>query len=121
MSIWIDLEDYTVKVPFRGNHKGRIKCRKLQTERFLKGPINMNWLVRAARLGRSALVTGLVLWHYDGMRHGRTFKIGISEAAKLFTVSRRTALRGIKRLEAANLIFVLREPGRKLIVTMNRN
>jgi len=122
MSFLIDLADYEIKQPFvsRGS-KGRVKVKRYLTDPFLKGPVPLSWLVKAAGLGKSALMVGLVLWYMDGMRGQRSFRLSRGDIARLFKISRWTVLRGIKRLEQHNLIFVLREPGHKLVVTMNRD
>ena len=121
MSVLIDLKDYEIKEPFvsKGG-KGRLRVKHYLKDPFLKGPIPLRWLVKAAGLGRCALMVGLTLWYTDGMRFQKPFRIGQGKIAVLLEVSRSTVLRGIKRLEAAGLIFVLREPGSKLVVTLNR-
>lgn len=123
MSFWIDLKDYTTNnsINFGDTSRGGVKVKRHLMQPFLKGPVPLSWLIQASHLGKSSLMVGLVLWYMDGMRHQRTFRMGRGEIAKLLGVSRSTVLRGVKRLESNHLIFVLRESGRKLIITMNRN
>ena len=122
MSILIDPEDFVIKESFTDSKEseGRVNVRHYSTDPFLKGPVPLRWLIKAAGLGKCALMVGLVLWYRDGMRGQKTFRMGRGEIAKLLSVSQLTVLRGIRRLEEGNLIFVLREPGRKFLVTMNR-
>jgi hypothetical protein len=122
MSILIDLEDYVIKEPLKVSKggKGKVRVKRYLTDPFLKGPIPIPWLLKAASLGKCALKVGLILWYMDGMRGGRTFRMGRGDIGRLLGVSRLTVWRGIKRLEKGGLIFVLREPGRKFVVTMNR-
>lgn len=121
MSIGIDFRDYEIKMPSISlGNKGRVKVKRYFRDPFLKGPIPLKWLVRATGLGKCALMVGFILWYMDGMRSQRAFKMGQGQIARLLKISKRTVLRGIKRLEANNLIFVLREPGHKLVVTVNR-
>ena len=117
----IDLNNYVIKglLDFNGI-EGRVRVKHYSREPFLKGPIPLSWLVKAGTFGKSALMVGLVLWYMDGMKGEKTFRMGRGDIAKLLGVSQRNVLRGIKGLEKRNLIFVLREPGQKLIITMNR-
>ena len=117
----IELNDYVVKgSPDFNGIKGTVRVKDYLKEPFLKGPIPLSWLVKAGTFSKSALMVGLVLWHMDGMKGQKTFRVGRGDIAKLLGVSQLNVLRGIKRLEEGNLIFVLREPGQKLIITMNR-
>jgi DNA-binding MarR family transcriptional regulator len=121
MSILINLEDFEVNVPYTSfGIKGRVRVRRLMTEPFIKGPVPLRWLVEAANLGPDALVVGLILWYKNGMKKQPSFRMGQGEIAKLLHVSRRTVLRGIKRLERKGLIMILRAPGQKLIVTITQ-
>jgi hypothetical protein len=123
MSILIDLKDYEIKNSedlANLGEKGRVRLRIYPDKPFLKGPIPLWWLQEAIRIGKCALVTGIALWCVDGMRFQRSFRIGKAQMGKLLGVNSRTILRGVKRLEEANLIFVFRQPGNKLIVTLNR-
>lgn len=121
MSIEIDLSEYEIKEPLvsRGG-RGRVSVKGYLTHPFIKGPVPLSWIIKASTLGKCALMVGLVLWYMDGMRGQKTFRLGRRDIAKLLGIGRLTVLRGIQRLEANGLIFVLREPGRKLVVTMNR-
>lgn len=120
MSIEINLKDYEVKSPVPVGAKGRVIVQQYLKEPFLKGPVPLRWLVKAANLGKCALMVGLIFWYMDGMRSQKTFRMRERDIKGLLKVSKWTVLRGIKRLELNGLIFVLREPGCKLVVTLNR-
>ena len=93
----------------------------VEAEGFLRGPIPLDWLRRAAGLPKSALVVGLALWHGGGMAwdedRGRPIKGGncfVRVETKLLArlgVGRRTGYRALQTLEAAGLVLVKRRPG----------
>jgi hypothetical protein len=79
-------------------------------EAFLKGPIPLRWLTRAAKLPGKSLQTALVLWHLVSMRRG-----AIRPSRNLldrFGVSRHAARRAYAELERAGLVSVVREVGK---------
>ena len=123
MSVLIDLKDFeigTSLIDSRGG-KGRVKVRASLKDPFIKGPVPLSWLLKAANLGKCALIVGLAFWYMDGMRRQQAFKMGRGDLGRLLGASRWTILRGIRRLEIEGLIFVLREPGKKMIITLNRS
>ena len=119
-SMGVDFEDFILKGPFTTSKRGRVIVKNRMTEKFIKGPILLPWVLRAATWGKSTLLVGLILWFMWGMRNEKTFRMGIRDIAKLTGFTRLTVLRAIKKLEKNSLIFVLREPGRKLVITINR-
>lgn len=90
-------------------HKGK--------EKFLKGPIPWDWLVQAMQLPGSALQVGLVLWFQSGISRNRAVKFNQASATR-YGMHGDTAKRGIRALEAAGLVQVLRLPGHALEVTL---
>jgi hypothetical protein len=44
-------------------------------DKFIAGPVDVSWVVRASRLGVKALLVGLALWHLKGLRHSNSFTI----------------------------------------------
>ena len=115
----IDPKEFEIEDSFRGI-KGKIKGKRRLDVNFIKGPIPLPWLVKAGSLGGKTVLVGLCLWFKDGLNHQKPFRIGEKDISKWVKVREGTALRGMQRLEKAGLVFVLREPGCKLVVTVNR-
>jgi hypothetical protein len=82
---------------------------------FLRGPIPMVWLERAASLPGKAFQLGTALWWLYGMSKGKSFKV-TQKALKYFHISRDAASDGLKRLEQLGLIKVERNPGKRPVV-----
>ncbi len=80
---------------------------------FLKGPIPVAWLARAAELGLPALVVGLELWLLSGLRRSNTVDLNLSRFRFTDVRARQSNQRGLKRLEDAGLVRVRRHPGRR--------
>ncbi len=86
-------------------------------KRFLKGPIPLNWLGKAAKQSGKALHVGIALWFLSGLKRSR--KVALSQSIlSLFGVSRYSGYRGLTELEKAGLVSVVRHPGRNPIVTI---
>ena len=90
-------------------HKGR--------ERFLKGPIPLNWLTVATQLPGKTLAVAIVIWFKAGLTNTKTFPV-CHDLLCDFGVSRHAGYRGLKRLESAGLIGIKRGVGRCPIVTL---
>lgn len=85
---------------------------------FLKGPIPLDWLGRAAKLsGKAALATALALMFEVGRRRSNQVKL-TTAILNRFGVSRKAKYRALKQLEGANLISVIRTPRKNPIVTV---
>ena len=83
-------------------------------ERFLKGPIPLNWLKKAAELPGKAILVGLDLWYRVGLTKSAEVKLSLSRSA--FGCGRYSGGRGLKALEKAGLISVRRAEGKKAFV-----
>ena len=79
---------------------------------FLKGPVPLDWISAAAKLPGKTLAVGIVLWWLEGMSKGGGVKI-TQTALNALNVSRDACYDSLKRLEEANLITVIREPGKR--------
>ena len=89
-------------------------------ERFLRGPIPMNWLNKASRTsGRgSAFQIAIAIWHISGLKkQARRFRL-VSSVLKNMGINRHACYRGLRVLENARLIHVERHAGRLPIVTI---
>jgi hypothetical protein len=83
---------------------------------FLRGPIPLDWLGRAARLPGKALNVALAICWLHGMTKNAPVKL-TKKALSHLHVSRDAATDGVTRLEAAGLIRVTRSPGRCHVVS----
>ena len=85
--------------------------------KFVAGPIPVSWVCQAKRLGVTALLVGLALWHIKGLRKSNTFIVsnlmlrdwGIQPDAKS---------RALRKLEGAGLITIERQGKRSPQVTL---
>ena len=86
-------------------------------EKFLKGPIPLNWLSRAARLPGKSLHVGLAIWFTASLARSAT--VPLSNLAGLpFGLDRNAKYRALQWLEEADLIHVDRKLGRSPLVTL---
>ena len=89
---------------------------------FLKGPIPLDWLSRASKLpGKAALSVGLALWFEAGRRRRSDDITLTTPICDRFGVSRKAKYRGLKQLENAALITVVRRPRRNPLVAILLN
>lgn len=84
-------------------------------DRFIRGPIDLDWLCKARRLGTREFFVGMALWYYAGLNRGRLrFKAGIADLT-LNCSSVSSVRRGVDRLAEAGLINVERASGSKSV------
>jgi hypothetical protein len=86
-------------------------------ELFLRGPIPLEWLARAAALPGKTFNVAIALWWHYGMAKDQPFKL-TRRALKYLNVERDAAGMALTRLEQAGLIQVDRKPGRRPTVTI---
>lgn len=86
-------------------------------DEFLKGPIPLNWLRQASDLSGKALTVGIAIWFKAGATNHQTVLLGSGLRDKV-GLDRKTAYRGLKRLEDAGLVSVVRHVGRCPLVTL---
>ena len=84
---------------------------------FLKGPVPMNWIARAAALPGKTLHLAMALWFRAGLVGSMTLTLSNSDLAAL-GVARDAKYEGLERLRAAGLIAVQQLPGRSPLVTI---
>lgn len=83
--------------------------RKLRVEPFLRGPIPLEWLARAAQLRKPAMPAGLCLWFVRGVSK-KTGPFRVSAAVrKKVGLSAGQMLRGLRALEGAGLVRFVKE------------
>ena len=91
--------------------------RHKEGQRFLKGPIPMDWIIIASNLTGKALHVGIALWHLAGMKN--TGKVKLSgKLQRRMGIQRTTGYNALDELEKAQLVSVKRHRGRNPIVTI---
>lgn len=86
-------------------------------EKFLKGPIPLDWLSTAARLPGKSLHVAIAIWFTASLAKSAT--VSLSNIAGLpFGLDRNAKYRALQWLEEAGLISVERKLGRAPVVTL---
>lgn len=86
-------------------------------ELFLRGPIPMEWLSKAANLTGKTFHLAIVLWWLKGMAKTQPFKL-TRKALGLIHISRDAASDGLNRLEEHGLVAVERKAGQRPAITI---
>lgn len=86
--------------------------------RFIRGPIPLDWIATACNLPGKAGTVGLALWFWSGLAKSDTVRISHADLRKL-GVSRHAANRALHALERAQLVTVMRKPGRCPVATIS--
>jgi len=84
---------------------------------FVKGPIPLEWLGRAADLPGKTINVAIALWWRHGMAKGKSFKL-TQMSLKYLSVERAAASAGLVRLEQAGLIQVVPRPGQRPLISI---
>ena len=82
------------------------------TTPFLKDPISIDWLSRAAAQPGKALNVALAIQWLAGMSKGQSVKV-TQKALEYFHVSKDAYRDALNRLELAGLVVVTRLPGQR--------
>ncbi len=104
---WLKNSRRRKPVPTRPARKGK----------FLRGPVPLAWLRRAAELPGKGLAVGLALWFLRGVRKRWTVRLTRRTLLR-FGVGRKPGYLGLKYLEAAGLVRVRRHVGKSPVVTI---
>lgn len=95
---------------------------KRKQKPFLRGPIPLQWLQRAAELpGKSPFQLGIALWYQAGLERSRSDLRLTRKLLSVFGLKRRTAYNALTRLESAGLVLVERPPGSCRVVNILDN
>ncbi len=79
-----------------------------QTRPFLRGPIPLDWLAAAYRLGRPALGVGLALWIVRGF-NGKAGAVRLSSSVRRrLEISTTDSRRGLAALRGAGLVQLVK-------------
>jgi hypothetical protein len=106
-----------LRLTSKGSSSGIRPPRPVGGERFLRGPVPLQWLERAGRCPGKSLHVGIALWFRAGLTRRREIPLGRPDLTQ-FGVSRFAASRALLTMEQAGLITVIRLPGRKRLVTI---
>lgn len=79
---------------------------------FLRGPIPLEWLSKAATLPGKTIHLSLALWWLHGMAKGVSFKL-TQKSLRSLNVDRGATSAGLRRLEQAGLVQVERKLGQR--------
>lgn len=101
------LIDYQLQIVDRHRIKGH----------FVKGPMPLSWISRAAQLPGKSLNAGIACWYLKGLKESHRFKFSNIVANK-FGLNKDSKLRALKNLEDAGLIRCTRVQGRSVVVEM---
>lgn len=84
---------------------------------FIKGPLPLGWMQKAAQMPGKTLQVGLTLWYLSGLQKSRTVKLATKPLAAM-GVSRDAKYEALERLRFAGLIAVEQQPGSAPTVTL---
>lgn len=85
--------------------------------KFIAGPVDVNWVCQASRLGVKALLVGLALWHLRGLRKADTFVVS-NLMVRDWGIQPDAKRRGLRKLEKGGLITIERRGKRSPQVTL---
>jgi hypothetical protein len=85
-------------------------------EWFVRGPIPWTWLQAAAAVSVYALAFAWVLWREAGRHNRREFPLNLRRLN--IGLSRQASSRALKDMEQAELLTIVRRPGRPLMITL---
>jgi len=86
-------------------------------EKFLKGPIPLNWISKAIQLSGSVWPVSTAIWYLVGLTHSPTVKL-TQATLNLFGISRYSKYRALDELETAGLICVISKRGKNPLITV---
>ena len=84
---------------------------------FLRGPVPMDWLSKAAELPGKTLNVALAIWWLQGMTQSESFKL-TRKSLILFNIKRNAASISLKRLEGAGLIKIQKKIGQRPVISI---
>lgn len=84
-------------------------------EKFIKGPIPLEWISRANALPGKAGAVGLALWFLAGVQGSRTVKL-TGEVERIAGCGRKAVYAALRALGTAGLADVTSAPGRRSVV-----
>jgi DNA-binding transcriptional ArsR family regulator len=86
-------------------------------DKFIAGPVDVSWVIRASRLGVKALLVGNFLWYLKGLKRSDSFIVS-NLMLQEWGVRPDAKRRALRALERAGLIRVERQGKRSPRVTL---
>ena len=88
--------------------------------KFIKGPVWIDWLAKASKVGVSPGLVANALWFYVGISGTQKFKID-SMVMDITSLSRQTISTSLRRLEGAGLISLFPKRGSYPTIHIHRD
>jgi hypothetical protein len=85
--------------------------------KFIKGPLPLDWFIVAAGLPCGATHVALVLWYLAGLKKNMTVSLP-NKPLKEMKIGKNTKSRALKALVGAGLIKVVQKRGNSPVVTI---
>ena len=102
-------------IPVRHVDVGMSSSVKKTTGYFLKGPIPLAWLKKAAELPGKTYTLCTILWWFHGMNPTKPIKVS-TKSLREFSISEDAYRDGLSRLEQAGLVTVTRPKGQRALI-----
>ncbi len=96
----------------------RAKRMRAPLKRFLKGPVPLDWLQRAAALPGVSLHVAVYLRFMQGLTRSQTVRVSPKALLEFGVKNRWAVSRALGYLEEAGLVAVERAPGRCSVATV---
>lgn len=98
--------------PATGTHKARAS-----TEKFIRGPIPLEWISRANALPGKAGAVSMALWFLVGVQSSRTVKL-TGEVERIAGCGRKAVYQALRTLADAGLLVAKHRHGARASVTI---
>lgn len=104
---------------FRAQESPRTEGGRIGKAPFFRGPVNLEWLQKAAELpGQSPLLLALALHHQASLQKSKKDIRMTRRLLGVFNIKRRTAFDALTHLHNAGLVKTVRLPGRCVEVSL---
>lgn len=101
-----------------GQYIKRVYLNNNKVPLYLRGPIPAEFIQQADKLGGTALLVGLAVWHYRSLNKASTFPLSYRAIAKFTRASLSRNRRGLVSLIEAGLIDAEVRTGKSHIITI---
>ena len=102
----LDLKALILKTDTQKGETRKPPPKHRQGERFLKGPIPLDWLAKAGQQKGHALHVSIALWHEAGVQKNAIVKVPSKLTAEM-GAGRHAKYSGLEALERAGLVRVI--------------